>query len=309
MEINEFSKKIESAFLHHIGIKLSETQVSQFFYYMNFLLEKNKVMNLTAITEPDDVIIRHFVDSCILLKFQDDLNEEKVHTDNKVYVEDKDESKGNIYSDKNVHNISDEANGNNVRSNKINLSESKNIDKSNLNLCKEDFFKNKSLVDIGTGAGFPGFPIAIVCPDAKITLTDTLGKRVNFLEEAVDKIKISNTHIIKSRAEDFCRDANYREAFDFALARGVANLSVLSEYLLPAVKISGKMVSHKMDDVDDELNKSLNAIKILGGSFSKKLSYNLIDGEPKRSLVVINKISKTPNQYPRKAGMPAKNPL
>lgn len=290
MTISVFSEKFNSAFNRHIGVNLSEMQVSQFFDFMNLLIEKNKVMNLTAITEPDEIVIRHFVDSCSPIAFHDIIcaNSENA----------------------NANNI-------NVLPTPINSNDDNDVSQNQGGAALKDsvsnFFANKKIVDIGTGAGFPGIPLAIICPNAEFTLTDTLGKRVNFLAEVVDKIGLQNTRLVKSRAEDFCHDFKYRESFDFAVARGVAKLSVLSEYLLPALKIGGKMISYKMKDVDEELNESKSAIKILGGKIynfnGDKLSYGLIDGEPLRALIIINKISKTPKQYPRKAGTPAKNPL
>lgn len=290
MTISVFSEKLNSAFNRHIGVNLSEMQVSQFFDFMNLLIEKNKVMNLTAITEPDEIVIRHFVDSCSPIAFHDIIcaNSENASASNiNVLPTPISNNDGNAVSQ--IQGV------------------------STLKDSVSSFFANKKIVDIGTGAGFPGIPLAIMCPNAEFTLTDTLGKRINFLAEVVDKIGLQNTRLIKSRAEDICHDFKYRESFDFAVARGVAKLSVLSEYLLPALKIGGKMISYKMKDVDEELTESKNAIKILGGKIynfnGDKLSYGLIDGEPLRALIVINKISKTPKQYPRKAGTPAKNPL
>ena len=165
------------------------------------------------------------------------------------------------------------------------------------------------LVDIGTGAGLPGLPLAIVCDRAKFVLTDSLGNRINFLSEVIDQIKISNVELVKSRAEDFCLQNEYREKFDFVFSRGVAKLSVLSEYCLPAIKLGGKMISYKMDKIEEELSDAQNAIKTLGGKFHVKHTYDLILDDPARCLVEIDKVSRTPKSYPRKAGTPAKTPL
>lgn len=243
MDILEFNQKISNEFLKRIGIKLSEGQCQTFFNYMNLLVEKNKVINLTTITEPDEIIIRHFVDSVMTFKFT------------------------------------------------------------------EDKLDGKKVVDIGTGAGFPGLPLAIVYPNTDFVLTDTLGKRVNFLTEVLDNTSIKNVKLFKARVEDFANDRMYREKFDFAVSRGVAKLSVLSEYSLPLVKLGGKMIALKMDDCDDELNDSKPALKVLGGMFHVKHSYNLISDEPKRCVIEIKKIKNTPKNYPRKAGTPSKSPL
>ena len=274
MDFHEFTEKLNRAFKEHIGIELEEKKCEQFFDFMNLLIEKNKVMNLTSITEPDEIILRHYVDSCMPLKFYDKIC-----------------NKGGVSDSE---NLGGELNNVETRLSKTRLS---------------DFFANMDLVDIGTGAGFPGLPLAIVCDKANFILTDSLGKRIIFLEEVVDKIKISNVKLIKSRAEDFCTQGDYREKFDFVFSRGVAKLSVLSEYCLPAIKVGGKMLSYKMNNIESELADGQNAIKTLGGKFHVKHSYDLIDGDPARCLVEIYKVSKTPKGYPRKAGTPAKSPL
>ena len=274
MEFKQFSEKLNTAFKKHLGIEVSDLQTSQLFDFMNLLIEKNKVMNLTAITEPEEIILRHFVDSCIILKFENEILNKNINSNTNQKI------KTNQNNSDNSTTISD-----------------------------HNFFAGQTFVDIGTGAGFPGLPLAIMCPDAQFTLTDTLGKRINFLNEVLDAILVKNTRIVKSRAEDFCHDPNYRGSFDFALSRGVAKISVLSEYSLPALKLNSSMLAYKMDTVDLELNESKNALKVLGGNYNKKITYDLISGEPLRSIVVINKISKTPKQYPRKAGTPSKSPL
>ena len=154
-----------------------------FFDYMNDLIEKNKVMNLTAIVEPDEIIVRHFVDSCSPIFFE------------------------NLQND---------------------ISESKKVFE----------FENKKIIDVGTGAGFPGLPLAIILQNTKFVLTDTLGKRINFLHEVIDKLKLRNVELIKARAEDLAHDKIYREKFDFAVSRGVAKISTLMEYTLPFEKLA-----------------------------------------------------------------------
>ena len=244
MEFLEFKNKIINEFSERIGIELLENQCHSFFDYMNLLIEKNKVMNLTTIVEPDEIILRHFVDSAILVK-----------------------------------------------------------------IFGVEIFEGKKIVDVGTGAGFPGLPLAIVCPNAKFVLTDTLGKRIGFLSEVLSKINIKNVELVKSRAEDFAHDKKYRESFDYCVTRGVAKLSVLSEYTLPLLKVEGKSLAYKLFDCDEEVDDSKNAIKILGGMFHVKHSYDLMLDEPKRCVIEIEKTKPTPKQYPRKAGTPSKKPL
>ena len=164
-------------------------------------------------------------------------------------------------------------------------------------------------MDVGTGAGFPGLPIAVICQNGEFVLTDTLGKRINFLKEVVEEIQITNVELVKSRAEDFAHNKLYREKFDISLSRGVAKTSVLAEYSLPLLKVDGKMLAYKMDDCDDELRDGSKSIETLGGMFHVKHSYDLFLDEPKRCIVEIEKIKQTPNKYPRKAGTPSKEPL
>ena len=228
----------------YVGIVLTEEQCHCFFDYMNLLIDKNKVMNLTAITEPEEIILRHFVDSSIPMNFYGD---------------------------------------------KLN---------SEMYIC-----------DVGTGAGFPGLPLAILCPNSSFVLNDTLGKRINFLSEVIDEIKIKNVKLVKARVEDFGHDKNYREKFDYVVSRGVSRISVLSEYSLPLVKLNGAMLSFKMDNCDEELSEGQNAIKKLGGMFHVKHTYSIVDGDPDRCILEITKKELTPKHYPRKAGTPASKPL
>lgn len=241
MEYFEFKQKLILQMKKFAELDLEESQCKQFFDYMTLLLSKNEVMNLTTITDPDEVIIKHFVDSCMVYKFYN--------------------------------------------------------------------FEGKKVLDMGTGAGFPGIPIAIIDKSSHFTLTDTLGKRINFLLDVIESIKLENIELVKARAEDFAVDKKNRESFDFVVARAVANLSTLSEYCLPCVKIGGKFLSYKLDDCDIELNKAEKAIRTLGGLFHVKHSYELIPSEPKRSILEFTKEKNTPKQYPRKAGTPSKNPL
>ena len=243
MEYLDFKNSISEKFNRFVGIVLTEEQCHNFYDYMELLILKNKVMNLTAITEPEEIILRHFVDSVMAFK----LIEDKVN--------------------------------------------------------------KKQVVDIGTGAGFPGLPLAIVYPDVEFVLTDTLGKRINFLQEVLDKTLIKNVKLYKTRVEDFANDKMFRERFDYVVSRGVAKLSVLAEYSLPLIKVGGKMIALKMNGCDEELNDAKSSLSILGGMFHVKHSYDLIDDEPKRCVIEIEKIKNTPKIYPRKAGTPSKNPL
>ena len=201
-------------------------------------------MNLTAIDDPKEIILRHFLDSSILIK-----------------------------------------------------------------IFGADVFDGKKVIDIGTGAGFPGLPLAILCPKGDFVLSDTLGKRINFLDEVLSTIGLKNVKLIKARAEDLGQDFNHREKYDFAISRAVANISVLLEYSLPLLKLNGKSLLFKMDDCDKEIKSADRSFKELGGVFHVKHSYDLINDEPMRCILEIEKVLSTPKKYPRKAGTPSKSPL
>ena len=207
---------------------------------MELLLEWNEKINLTAIVEPRDVILKHFVDS--------------------------------------------------------------------LTICKE-LQKNKTLADIGTGAGFPGIPVKILRPDLDITLIDSLNKRVNFLTMVIEALKLEKIIALHGRIEDFGKNKKYREKFDYVTSRAVANLSTLSEYMIPLVKIGGKCICMKGSNIDEELKNAEKAIKILGGKIEKVDTFLLPDTDMGRNIILIKKEKATPNKYPRKAGTPAKEPI
>lgn len=375
MTINEFSKKINIAFNDHLKLALTDWQVTAFYTYMNMLIEKNKVMNLTAITDPDEIIIRHFVDSCMPLKFYDFGNDKLL---NKACAEDNCDA---IQKNK-IHTVDPDYVATLNKTHAVNNNGTNVTDKERvLKVDRSNSLRKIRVADIGTGAGFPGLPLAIMLPQIEFVLTDSLGKRIAFLGEVVSELqklspdnslvenenfpnrkdgagnitmsdtgcgdrnedkyrdrcedksednhegkrgdkpkdkhgvvgipmtRLNNIKLLKQRAEDFCHDTSYRESFDFVLSRGVAKLSVLSEYCLPTLKVGGSMISYKMDDIESELNDSLHAIKILGGKFHVKHTYDLINGDPSRCLTEIQKISKTSKQYPRKAGTPSKEPL
>ena len=228
----ELSKKID--------ISLTETQIKKFFEYMQLLLEWNEKINLTAITEVDDIILKHFIDSLTVIK------------------------------------------------------------------CIKE---NDKIIDVGTGAGFPGIPVGIINLDADITLLDSLNKRINFLNEVCNKLELKNIKTIHGRAEDFGQNKETREKFDIAISRAVANMTTLVEYLLPFVKVGGYAICMKGPEIDEELSKSKFAIKELGGQVEKVGNFVLPNADIERNIVIIKKISDTPNKYPRKAGTPSQSPM
>lgn len=239
MELEEFSRLIID-YGQKIKIEFNEKQIKQFYTYMNLLLEWNEKINLTAIIEPSDIILKHFIDSITINKY-----------------------------------------------------------------IKE----NSNLADIGTGAGFPGIPLKIIRPDLNITLVDSLNKRIKFLDEVISQLELKKIYTVHSRVEDFGKNKKYRESFDYVTARAVANLSVLSEYLIPLVKLNGDCICMKGSEVNEEINSSKNAINVLGGRIVSVDEFKLADSEFNRNIIIINKYKSTPNVYPRKAGIPSKEPL
>ncbi|MCI7813335.1 MAG: 16S rRNA (guanine(527)-N(7))-methyltransferase RsmG [Robinsoniella sp.] len=225
-----------------LGLSMSEHQEQQFMKYYELLIEWNKVMNLTAITEFDEVMQKHFLDSLTIVK---------------------------------------------------------GIEKTE-HIC---------VLDVGTGAGFPGIPLKIMFPEWEIVLLDSLNKRIKFLDEVIAQLGLEKIRTIHGRAEDFAKKQEYREQFDLVVSRAVANLASLSEYCLPYVREGGKFVSYKAANADAELDESGKAIDILGGKIDKVEKFQIPDTDMDRTLVVVKKIRKTPGKYPRKAGMPGKEPL
>ena len=232
-------------FIHlcnELNIQPSHVQIEQFMDFYDLLLEKNKVMNLTAITEFDEVVEKHFVDSLCIAKIFD-LN------------------------------------------------------------------RSIKVIDVGTGAGFPGIPLKIAFPELEICLMDSLNKRIAFLKEVGDKLNLENMEYVHARAEDLARDKKYREKYDLCVSRAVAKLSVLSEYCTPFVKTGGYFISYKSPEIEIEVEESRNAIKLLGCKLESTYKYNIPGTDIGRSLVTIMKTKPTNNKYPRKAGLPSKQPL
>jgi 16S rRNA (guanine527-N7)-methyltransferase len=225
-----------------LHIKVSEEQLKQYVTYYEMVVEKNKYMNLTAITEFEEFIDKHFIDSLSIVK------------------------------------------------------------------CM-DISQIDTLIDVGTGAGFPGIPLKIAFPHLKVTLLDSLNKRVMFLNDVIDTLHLQNVTTCHGRAEDFGHRNEFREHYDLCTSRAVANLSTLSEYCLPFVNIGGKFISYKSGNVDSELNNSLKAIRTLGGEIEEVCSYMLPDTEFSRTLVPVVKLRSTAKKYPRKAGTPSKEPI
>lgn len=234
-------KKFENQ-LNKFDICLNEEQKMQFQKYFELLIEWNKVMNLTAITEREEVNEKHFVDS---------------------------------------------------------LAIAKDLDMNNVN----------QVIDIGTGAGFPGIPLKIAFPHLEIALLDSLQKRVKFLDEVISKLQLKKIWVFHGRAEDYARKEEHREKYDLCVSRAVANLASLSEYCIPYVKVDGKFVAYKSGMIDEEVEKSLRAIQILGGKVEKIEKFELPDSDIGRAFVYIKKVKNTSKKYPRKAGIPAKDPL
>lgn len=230
-----------------INIEISDDQINCFEKYYELLIEKNKVMNLTAITDKEDVIVKHFIDSIALIPY---LTDKGININNKLKI-----------------------------------------------------------IDIGTGAGFPGLPLKIMMPDVKFTLLDSLNKRVSFLNEVIDELKLKDIEALHGRAEDYASDSKYREKYDICVSRAVANLSTLSEYCIPFVKEDGYFISYKAGESEEEINNSKNAIKILGGKINKVEEFVLPGTDASRVFVFIRKQELTDKKYPRKAGVPAKKPL
>lgn len=228
--------------LNEIGVKLDDIQKQQFLKFYELLVEWNKVMNLTGITEYEEVNEKHFVDSLSIVK-------------------------------------------------------------------AVDMNQVKSVIDIGTGAGFPGIPLKIAFPHLKVVLLDSLNKRIKFLNTVIEELSLENIETIHGRAEDFAKQAEYREQFDLCVSRAVANLATLSEYCIPYVKKDGLFVPYKSGEIDQEVEQSKKAVHVLGGKIENVVKFQLPGTEIGRSFVNIKKVQNTAKRFPRKAGLPAKEPI
>ena len=228
--------------LKELELTLSEKQMMQFMDFYELLVEWNKVMNLTGITEFEEVVSKHFLDSLLLVKAYD---------------------MGNV----------------------------------------------KSLIDIGTGAGFPGIPLKIAFPEMKCVLLDSLGKRIKFLGAVVDNLGLEDIELIHGRAEDYAKKEEYREQFDLSVSRAVANLASLYEYCIPFVKTKGAFVPYKSGDIKEELKGAEKAVYLLGGKITECKELVLPETDIIRSFVIVDKVKNTSKKYPRKAGLPTKEPL
>ncbi|MDD6428118.1 MAG: 16S rRNA (guanine(527)-N(7))-methyltransferase RsmG [Lachnospiraceae bacterium] len=232
-----------------IGIALTNEQIHMFDTYYDMIVEKNKVMNLTKITDYHEAVIKHFVDSCSLVLLDDD-----------IYI-------------------------------------------------KKRFTDGASVIDVGTGAGFPGIPLKIIFPQIRLTLLDSVNKKLDFLRDVSSELGFTDINIIHGRAEDISHQKGIRESFDFCVSRAVGNLAVLSEYCLPFVKKNGFFVSYKSERADDELKQSAHAFSELRGKLIQEAVFDLPESDISRTLLLIMKTGNTPKIYPRKAGTPSKNPL
>ena len=237
MSNRRFDQELET-----LGIRLTDVQKRQFDRYYELLIEWNRVMNLTGITEYDEVNLKHFTDRLTIVRIKD------------------------------MENVS-------------------------------------TLIDVGTGAGFPGIPVKIAFPHIKVTLLDSLNKRIKFLNQVVEELDLEDVVTLHGRAEDYAKKEEYREQFDLCASRAVANLSTLSEYCLPFIKKGGCFVSYKSADSDEEIQQSEKALDILGGKIEKVDKFVLPGSDMGRALVMIEKVKNTPRKYPRKAGVPSKEPL
>ena len=225
---------------NQIDVKIEQEEAEKFYNYMNLLLEWNNKINLTAIVEPKEIILKHFIDSITIN-----------------------------------------------------------------NTIKE----STDILDIGTGAGFPGIPLKMINPNKKFTLVDSLNKRIIFLNEVCDSLKLKSIQCLHGRAEELAMNKLYRQKYDAVTSRAVARLAILLEYMLPFVKVGGKCICMKGPNVEEELKEASKAIELLGGKLDRVENIVLPNSDIERNIVIVQKIKDTPDKYPRKAGVPAKQPI
>ncbi len=242
--MTEMFEKLMNEGLEGLSLTLSDKQKEQFYQYYELLIEWNKVMNLTAITEMDEVVTKHFVDSLLLIKVIPDLD-----------------------------------------------------------------IKEYKCIDVGTGAGFPGIPLKIAFPNLEITLLDSLNKRVGFLNEVIRTLGLEKIQAVHGRAEDYGRDGKYREQYDLCVSRAVANMSTLSEYCIPFVAKGGHFVPYKSGKVEEEVKQAVSAVKKLGGEMGEVITHILPGTDVERTFIPVKKVAITAKKFPRKAGLPSKEPL
>ena len=244
-QYHEFGEKLQDAINRmDLPVSLNEGQKRSFYIFYKDLVEKNKVMNLTSITDEKDVILKHFADSVALAL-----------------------------------------------------------------AVPEMAGKNIKVFDLGTGAGFPGIPLAIAYPEMRLTLADSLNKRILFIKEEAEKLGLKNVSSVHGRAEDLSRNSEFREIYDLCISRAVANLSTLAEYCIPFVHINGLFIPYKSGNVDEEIKLSAKALQVLGGKTERICHYSLPENAGERTLIIIRKDKQTPKKYPRKAGLPSKEPI
>ena len=239
MDMNEFENKLMN-YANKIGFNITKEQTERFFEYMKLLLEWNEKINLTAITEPNEIIIKHFIDSITINKY--------------------------------------------IR-------------------------ENAKVIDVGSGAGFPGIPLSIVKNDVNMTLVDSLNKRTIFLNEVKKELRLKNVNVIHGRAEELGHNIDYREQFDIATSRAVAPLNILLEYLMPFIKVGGYCVCMKGSNIEEELIDAKKALQELSGEIVNIDRFDLPETDYGRNIIVIRKIGNISNKYPRKPGTPSKEPL
>lgn len=281
-----------------MGISLSERQLGQFAIFTDMLLSWNEVMNLTAITALPDILQKHYLDSCSLIKIyhaadDDDefcscRNEEQKETEEKTLAKIDQKAKEKAAASRSDSQVGEESS-----------------DAAQFAPVSEKV----RLIDVGTGAGFPGIPLAICFPDMEIVLMDSLKKRVDFLNHVIDELGLLHVSAVHARAEELAHNKGYREKFDLCCSRAVADLRVLSEYCIPFLKKDGYFVSYKSEKLGEELPAAERAISVLGGKVTKQVSFSLGEEAQQRVLLVIQKRKETPKKYPRKAGTPAKEPI